>query len=408
MGLIICEECGKEMSDSLKKCPHCGFKRKRGIENKNKIFGGIKRHLKLIICVLVVIVVVGVASGIIIAINNTPTKRIERYLASEDYDSARTLYDKEIASDEKKAEVFKNSIISQMQDVKEKYVSGKTTYDETKKELAKFDQFDFTKSEFTEIMTFINKLESSRSDYKSAEEYAANGDLYNALKKYKSVSDIDSNYSNAQSKMVDLVTQYKSECISKAADLAASEDYSGAVEVIDKAIEFNKDDIELTNLKQTYSEKQTAKLAAEKQAKIETAKANQKVVLVDEPYITVQSDRWKALYPDMIMAPVKNNSDQTVKSYVVGFLAWDANGYPVKLEWNTGLTSAYLIMGTGSDANILPGETYGYDKGWGIDEDCSFTTIKGCIKSVTFYDGTTWNNDYYNYWIEEYKEKPLK
>ena len=191
MGLIICEECGKEMSDSLKKCPHCGFKRKRGIENKNKIFGGIKRHLKLIICVLVVIVVVGVASGIIIAINNTPTKRIERYLASEDYDSARTLYDKEIASDEKKAEVFKNSIISQMQDVKEKYVSGKTTYDETKKELAKFDQFDFTKSEFTEIMTFINKLESSRSDYKSAEEYAANGDLYNALKKYKSVSDIE-------------------------------------------------------------------------------------------------------------------------------------------------------------------------------------------------------------------------
>lgn len=408
MGLIICGECGKEMSDSLKKCPHCGFKRKTGMENENKVVGGIKKHFKLIMCVLVVIVVVGVASGVIIAINNTPIKKIERYLASEDYDSARELYEKEIASDKKKAEVFKNSVISQMQDVKEKYVSGKMTYDETQKELTKLNQFDFAKSEFTEILTFINKLESSRSDYKSAEEYVANGDLYNALKKYKSVSDIDSNYSNAQSKIVDLVSQHKSECISKAADLAASEDYSGAGEVIDKAIEFNQDDIELANLKQTYSEKQTAKLAAEKQAKIETAKANQKVVLVDEPYITVQSDRWKTLYPDMITAPVQNNSDQTVKDYTVGFLAWDANGYPVKLEWNTGLFSAYLITGTGSNANILPGETFGYDVGWGLDEDCSFATIKGCVESVTFYDGTTWNNEYYNYWIEQYKEKPLK
>lgn len=110
----------------------------------------------------------------------------------------------------------------------------------------------------------------------------------------------------------------------------------------------------------------------------------------------------------MISAPIINKSDQTIKSYTVGLIAWDSNGYPVKLRLNTGFTDYSVYLGSGDNANILPGETYGYNKGWGIDEKCKFSTVKGCVKSVTFYDGSTWNNEYYNYWVEEYKDKPLK
>ena len=31
MALVKCEECGKEISSNVKVCPHCGYKRKRGI-----------------------------------------------------------------------------------------------------------------------------------------------------------------------------------------------------------------------------------------------------------------------------------------------------------------------------------------------------------------------------------------
>lgn len=29
MALIKCKECAKEISDSAKQCPHCGFKKKK-------------------------------------------------------------------------------------------------------------------------------------------------------------------------------------------------------------------------------------------------------------------------------------------------------------------------------------------------------------------------------------------
>ena len=41
MALVICPECNKEISDSVKKCPHCGYKLKKekkenvGILSKN-------------------------------------------------------------------------------------------------------------------------------------------------------------------------------------------------------------------------------------------------------------------------------------------------------------------------------------------------------------------------------------
>ena len=36
MALVKCSECGKEMSDAIKKCPNCGYKNKKKL-NKKKI-----------------------------------------------------------------------------------------------------------------------------------------------------------------------------------------------------------------------------------------------------------------------------------------------------------------------------------------------------------------------------------
>lgn len=59
MALIQCKECGKEISDTVRKCPHCGYANKDLKQDKvNSRKNFIKQHIK-VISILVIVLVVG-------------------------------------------------------------------------------------------------------------------------------------------------------------------------------------------------------------------------------------------------------------------------------------------------------------------------------------------------------------
>lgn len=61
MALIKCKECGKEISDTVKKCPHCGFINKEvKQDNMNNRKNFIKQHIKAISIIVIMLVVVAV------------------------------------------------------------------------------------------------------------------------------------------------------------------------------------------------------------------------------------------------------------------------------------------------------------------------------------------------------------
>lgn len=61
MALTNCKECGKEMSDTVKKCPHCGFINKELKQDKiNNGKNFIKQHIKVISIIVIVLVVVAI------------------------------------------------------------------------------------------------------------------------------------------------------------------------------------------------------------------------------------------------------------------------------------------------------------------------------------------------------------
>ena len=70
MALINCKECGKEISDTVNKCPHCGYKNKKlTIDAQKPLF---TKRIKIIITILIIILTILGGFITFYNINNTP------------------------------------------------------------------------------------------------------------------------------------------------------------------------------------------------------------------------------------------------------------------------------------------------------------------------------------------------
>jgi hypothetical protein len=131
-------------------------------------------------------------------------------------------------------------------------------------------------------------------------------------------------------------------------------------------------------------------------------------IVVETAGVIEQSPQNKMLYPDMIQVLVRNNSSETVRHMVVSILGYDSNGYPVKIKTQFDFSGgAYELEGHAEDVNIVPGATFGKNKGWPLDEYHDISYVIACVKSATYYNGEDWVNPYYEAWKDMFMGKPL-
>lgn len=104
-----------------------------------------------------------------------------------------------------------------------------------------------------------------------------------------------------------------------------------------------------------------------------------------------------------VIITLKNNTQKTIKSYTVGFMAFDKNDLPVKI----GRFDKRFVCRGSIDQNILPNKTVQSSGGWYL-KNSEVNTILSCIETVTYYeDNEVWVNPTYDLWVKRYKEKPL-
>lgn len=212
-------------------------------------------------------------------------------------------------------------------------------------------------------------------------------------------------------------------------------DYYSIKQKIEKAIEnldkigyslYEKLKVELSKVEELIKKEEEEKKEEKEKVQIENAKNNQ-VVLVEKMYPEVYSEGTWVMINLYFEPTIKNKSNKDIKDIKLVTLHFDKDGYPDKNPNNEG--AVHHLENDIKDVNISRNSskkiTHFYTES--LDQDNVLSSVHsngflnselinqyknecqaiGCVKSVTFYDGTTWENDYYKYWIKKYKDQRL-
>lgn len=171
------------------------------------------------------------------------------------------------------------------------------------------------------------------------------------------------------------------------------------VETKQESVEESKDEVVETS---KVEEKKTMTVS-----ELNEAINNQPMKVINTEYI-VQDDEFKALYPDMLSAVIQNNSGTDIKNAIVGFVAWDSNNFPVKIEGSFDYNGGnYFTMVDCGDVNMVNGATFGEGRGMELSENNNISKFKAIVVSYTDFDGNTWNNPLLEDFKELYADKKL-
>ncbi len=134
----------------------------------------------------------------------------------------------------------------------------------------------------------------------------------------------------------------------------------------------------------------------------------QQELKVTETKYTIQDENYKSLYPDLLQAVLKNDTEFDIKNAVIAFVAWDENKLPVKIKGNMDFSDgSYVKLVNYSDINLVPGNTYGSESGFELDEHHTIETFKAIVVSYETFDGTTWDNPLFDDWKKLYEGKKI-
>ena len=114
-------------------------------------------------------------------------------------------------------------------------------------------------------------------------------------------------------------------------------------------------------------------------------------------------------YENFLIATIQNNSDTIVKSASIGWVAWDANGYPVEIDgWGSGHDDEYVVVDM-DHINLEPGQAYdkgGLKLGTSNATGTEVATFKAIVASYETMDGEKWSNPLLSDWKKLYEGVP--
>lgn len=296
---------------------------------------------------------------------------------------------------------YSSQLETKLETIKSDYFDKKLSYEEAKKSIDEIRKIGLINGKCSEIENTINKDNSSNIAYEDGIKYEKEKNYEKAIEKFNMVDSTNSHYDDSQKKIKGNQSLYETQIIKDADDLSKKHQYSDAISKINKAIDIigETDNLtakksEIETAKEDYAKKIKEENEKKEQERIENAKNNQEMIVT-----SVSVDGPGFLNSNEVSVIVKNTTNKYTKSYKVCMLIFDSNGFPLVPSYN----SSNIEYGTATKT-IGPNETYGQNSYWDIF--CPEKMyIKACVVSVDYQDGTTWENEYFSYWLAENKDQ---
>lgn len=406
---MFCNHCEKEVPEQSVFCNHCG-KSTNGLDEKvsqDSIQAKLPNK-KIKIVTLVGIGAIAII-GVIVALLffKDPTELFMKNIHANEYIEANNIYEEKIKGNIEKEKIVEEELKQEIKALETQFQDNKLTYEQSTNKLDTISKTNLVKNEVVGAKANIEKINNSRLSYNKGVEFIKVGEYEEALVEFKKVIEEDEKYQVAKQKIVEITEQYKKDILKEIDVLISNNDYEGANSRIKHALSILPGDEDI-KVKQAVCDKKLQQIREEKKKKDAEKAKQEQVIVVNNAKIVEQSSDYKSLYPDMIQVIIKNNSNETIKDMVVSSIAFDKNGLPIKIKMQYSFgNEKYELEGNAEDVNIMPGETFGQDVGWSLDESHGIRYVLSCVKQVTYYSGETWSNPYYSYWREEYIQKPL-
>lgn len=280
---IFCSNCGMKMDTNSKFCIKCGMKIQETLNTKTNNIIKKKNKVPLIIGIIVatILLVVAGAFGVIRLLkSNNPVNKVIENIRNGKYETAKEIYASDIDNDSDKSVELREKLEMYISECKEDYYNEIISYEEMKNIIEIIEYFDINKlaEEITELKTYVNKINTSRTAFNIAEEFMQKGNYKEAINNYALVIPEDKYYETSRTKKQEAVDSYRQYVLTEAETCASKGDYLTAVSLLDSALEIIENDTSIETQINMYKEEQMASIIEDAKSKAEEFRAEQKYI----------------------------------------------------------------------------------------------------------------------------------
>lgn len=249
---MFCPKCGTENDDSSVYCFKCGKKlKKQDLTNENKILRLFKKVIskldkvvesllkdkkKLCVSLVIMIAIIILNIGICVHRNNKDINTFKKAFSAEKYEDAKQVYSNVINNNDKnKQDKFDKKIskylVSIISDLQDDFINDEDRSD-CSKELNALDQmyyYKFNSEEINKSKEKIKKYSDSRKAFANGIKLEKNKNYFYALEQFNNVIKDDTNYSEAQNHMKDILSKAKEDMLNKSEEYFNGKEYDKAV-----------------------------------------------------------------------------------------------------------------------------------------------------------------------------------